>query len=244
MKRVTALLLAAVIVAASSTSTDALNMVTAEATLDWTEFRFTTSGTLVVTGIENGMVHAFGSAPTTPITETGSAIAHASIDNGFLTATAGAATTGDGGSPNAGQASAVVLASITLFGTGTGSVVVTVPYQLSLVSVETDERDLTSAEANVSFEIGPGVSARGDARDAIDLDGEGSISRDGILTTASREFSNPTWGPLVSFSGTAQVSVTSAVPEDTSSLLLLAVGLLALAALLYTRIRTGNDVSQ
>jgi hypothetical protein len=243
MKRVAALLLAAVIVAASSTSADALNMVTAEATLDGTEFRFTTTGTLVVSGTENGMVHAFGSAPTTPTTNTGSAIAHASIDNGFLAATAGAATTGEGGLPNAGQASAVVLASITLFGTGTGSVVVAVPYQLSLVSVETDERDLTSAEANVSFEIGPGVSARGDARDAIDLNGAGSISRDGILT-ASREFSNPTWGPLVSFSGTAQVSVTSALPEDTSSLLLLTVGLLVLAALLYTRFRASDGVSQ
>jgi hypothetical protein len=243
MKLVTALLLAAVIVAASSTSADALNMVTAEATLDWTGFTFTTTGTLVVSP-QNTMIHTPPSAPTTPITDTGLAIAHASVDNGFLSATAGAATIADGGLPNAGQASAFVLATTTLFGTGTGSVVVTLPYHLALTSVETDERDLTSASASVNFDIGPGVSAGGDVRDAIDLDGAGSFIRDGTLRAESREFSNPTWGPLVSFSGTAQVSVTSALPEDMSSLLLLTAGLLVLAALLYTRIRTGNGVSQ
>jgi hypothetical protein len=235
MKLAAAVLLA-VIVLVSSTSAEALSIVNAEAILDWTGFTFTTTGTLAVSLIDQPRISvSTWYTPTTPTTTTGSASAEASAVNGYLTAAAGAQTIADGGLPNVGEASAFVSETFWLYGTGTGSLVVTVPYHLALTSLEADERDLTHAAAGVNFVIGPGVSGVDYVWDAITLDGAGSISRDGILTAASREFSNPTWGPLVSLSGTTHVYASSALPEDTSSVLLLVLGLLVIGAFRWRR---------
>jgi hypothetical protein len=96
----------------------------------------------------------------------------ASAVNGLVTANAGAHTIADGGVPHVGEVSASVSETFWFHGTGTGSLVVTIPYQLTVTSLETGERDLTRAAAGVIFDIGPGVSGRDfmDA-DAITLDG-------------------------------------------------------------------------
>lgn len=227
MKLAAALLLVA-IVAASSTSAEALSIVEAEATLNWTGFTFTTTGTLAAKRIDGPEVQVSTSAPTTPTTPTGSATADASAVNGFLTANATAETIADGGLPHVGEGSAVVTETFWFTGTGSGSLVVTLPYHLELTSVETGDRDITSASASVSFFTGPGVGSNDDwfVSDTISLAGAGTLSRDGVLT-ASRHLSNSSFGPLVVLGGQAEVRVSSAVPE-TGSLVLLTLGLLVI----------------
>jgi hypothetical protein len=173
----------AIIIAASSTSAEA-TMVNAEAIFDWTGFTFTTTGTLSATMI----VQASQGATTTTMTK-GSAIAAASAVNGFLTTSAGAVA-----SPrfaNVGRANVFASSVFWFYGTGAGSLVVTVPYNLELNSVETSDRDITSASASVFLFTGPGVGGSSDASDALSLTGAGAMSHDGTLTATSRRLFNP-----------------------------------------------------
>lgn len=217
------LLIALAVVLHAASAAEAVSIVSAEATLDWTGFTFTTTGTLAVTGI-----YPAGHNETPWTQTTGSATAAASTTNGFLAATAGAVTTGGEGFPNVGQASASAYSIFSLYGTGSGSLVVTLPYRLEVTSVETDALDITNASAAVRFFTGPGVGSNDDwfASDALALVGAGTLSRVGVLT-ASRPFSNPTWGPLVFLNGQAEARAVAAVPEPTT-LLLVGVGLVGI----------------
>jgi hypothetical protein len=237
-------LLLAVILAISSTAAEALSTVNAEGIFDWSSFTFTTTGTLSATMIQQASQGASTSTKTTPTTPEGSATAAASAVNGFLTISAGALTTSGGGFANVGQADVFASSVFWFYGTGVGSLVVTVPYHLELTSVETSNNDITSASAWVNLFTGPGVGSNPDwfVSDAISLTGAGAMSRDGVLK-ASRPLFNPTFGPLVGLFLDAEVRASAAVPEP-SSLVLLTLGLLVLGALLVQRRVTAAQLSR
>ena len=226
MKLAVALTLA-MIVAASSPSAEALSVVNAEATFDWTSFAFTTTGTLAATMIVQASQGAFTSVSTTPTTPEGSATATASAVNGLITISAGAEAGGPGFF-NVGQADVFASSIFWFYGTGDGSLVVTVPYHLELTSVETSDVDITSASASVNLFTGPGVGSNPDwfVSDALSLTGDGAVILDGVLT-ASRPLSSPTFGPLVGLFLQAEVTASAAVPEA-NTLLLLGLALLFL----------------
>jgi hypothetical protein len=227
MRLATALFFA-IIIAASSTSAEA-SVVSAEATADWTSFTFTTTGNLSATMIVQASQEASTSTTTTPTTPEGSATAAASAVNGFLTTSAGAVATGPGFA-NVGRGFVFASSVFWFYGTGTGSLVVTVPYHLELNSVETSDRDITSASASVNLFTGPGVGGSTDASDALSLTGAGAMSHDGMLTATSRLLVNPTFGPLVDLGLFTEVRASAAVPETTSTLVLLTLGLLVIGA--------------
>jgi hypothetical protein len=224
-------LLLAVIIAASSTSAEALSIVNAEATFDWTGLAFTTTGTLSATMISIGDRRASTSTRTTPTTPSDSATAAGSAVNGFVTLSAGAVATAPAGSRNTGSASLFADNISWFYGTGVGSLVVTVPYHLKVSSIETSDNDFTSASALVQLFTGPGVGSNPDwvVSDALSLTGAGAMSHDGVLSV-SHPLSDPTWGPLVGFWLQGEVNVSAAVPEETSPVLLLMLGLLGIGA--------------
>ena len=230
-------LLLAVILAASSTSAEAVSTVNAEATFDWTGFTFTTTGTLSATMIVQASQGASTFTTTTPTTPGGSATDVASAVNGFLTTSAGAVATAPGFT-NVGQADIFASSVFWFYGTGAGSLVVTVPYHLELTSVETSDNDITSASAWLNLSTGPGVGSNSDwfVSDALSLTEAGAMSRDGVLT-ASRPLFNPTFGPLVSLDLQTEVRASAAVPETTSPLVLLTLGLLVIGASLAVQRR-------
>lgn len=222
MKLAGALILTA-LVAASATSAEALSVVSAEATLDWTGFTFTTTGTLSPIMIVYPLPPSGSTfTKTTPSNPGGMASADASSVNGFLSASTSALTTPGEGLPNVGQAGASASSVFFFYATGSGELVVTVPYQLELSIVETSDLDLTSSSASVLLS-----GARGSFdSDSIELTGAGTMTSVGSLTAAI-PLGNATFGPLLSFHASADVRASAAVPEA-PSLLLLGLGILAL----------------
>jgi len=221
----------AIIIAASSTSAEA-SMVNAEATADWTGFTFTTTGTLSVTIVAADQNDS-KRTKTTPTTPEGSATAAASAVNGFLTTSAGAVATGPG-LLNVGGADAFADSVLFFYATGAGSLVVTVPYHLELNALASlmlppSKEDFTSASAEVLLFGG------NSDRFALSLTGAGAMSHDGMLTTSVSLF-NPTFEQLVVFELSSKVTVSAAVvPETTSTLVLLTLGLLVIGAPLACR---------
>src|SRR4029450_13477384 len=164
-----------VIVIMLSTSAEAVSIVNAEATLDWPGFAFTTTGTLSATMTTNVEQRASPSAIAS-----GSATAAGSAVNGFVTLSAGAGATAP--LTNTGQAN-LFGDNIFLFtGTGVGSLVVAIPYNLEISSSQTSNNDLTSANASVELSTGPGVGSS--VSDALSLTGAGGTSRDGVLNVS------------------------------------------------------------
>jgi hypothetical protein len=219
MKLCAALLLT-VIVIMSSTSAEAVSIVNAEATLDWTGFAFTTTGTLSATMTTNGDQSASPSAIAS-----GSATAAGSAVNGFVILSAGAVATAP--LTNTGQANLDGHNIFLFTGTGAGSLVVTIPYHLEISSSQTSNIDLTSANASVELSTGPGVGSS--ASDALSLTGAGAMSRDGVLNV-SLPLVDPTSGSLVGFFLQSEVNASTAVPEETNSALLLTISLLVIGA--------------
>jgi hypothetical protein len=219
MKLCSALLLT-VIVIMLSTSAEAVSIVNAEATLDWTGFAFTTTGTLSATMTTNVEQRASPSAIAS-----GSATAAGSAVNGFVTLSAGAVATAP--LTNTGRAN-LFGDNIFLFtGTGVGSLVVTIPYNLEISSSQTSNNDFTSANASVELSTGPGVGSS--ASDALSLTGAGAMSRDGVLNV-SLPLVDPTSGQMVAFFLHSEVNVRASVPEATNSALLLSISLLVIGA--------------
>jgi hypothetical protein len=221
MKSCAALLLT-VIVIMLSTSAEAVSIVNAEATLDWTGFAFTTTGTLAATMTTKGDQRASTSAIAS-----GSATAAGSATNGFVILSAGAVATAPALLTSTGRA---ILNGDNVFwftGTGVGSLVVTIPYHLEISSSQTSNNDFTSANASVELFTGPGVGSS--ASDALSLTGAGAMSRDGVLNV-SLPLVDPTSGALVAFFLQSEVNVSAAVPEETNSALLLSISLLVIGA--------------
>src|SRR4029450_2344670 len=202
MKLCAALLLT-VIVIMLSTSAEAVSIVNAEATLDWPGFAFTTTGTLSATMTTNVEQRASPSAIAS-----GSATAAGSAVNGFVTLSAGAVAT----APLTSTGRPTLFGdNIFLFtGTGVGSLVVTIPYNLEISSSQTSNNDFTSANASVELSTGPGVGSS--ASDALSLTGAGAMSRDGVLNV-SFPLVDPTSEQMVAFFLHSEVNVSAAVPE-------------------------------
>ena len=197
-------------------SAEALGIATADVTLDWSGFAYTTTGSLAITRIDrpDGYPQASTSTNTTDSTPLGTATATASSVNGLMTASSTATTLGDGGAANVAVSYATAQDTFWLYGTGQGVLTVTVPYHMVLTAVgDNPARDLFDADASVSFSTGPGFIQGGWITDTLALHSAGSITRDGVLIAQSGYLDQPTWGPLTSLGGSASTTAVAQVSE-------------------------------
>ena len=221
MKSCAALLLT-VIVIMLSTSAEAVSIVNAEATLDWTGFAFTTTGTLSAT-----MTTKSDQRASTSAIASGSATAAGSAVDGFVILSAGAVATAPALLTSTSRAILFGDNQFWFTGTGVGSLVVTIPYHLEISSSQTSNNDFASANVSVElFRHPPGVGSS--ASDALSLTGAGAMSRDGVLNV-SLPLVDPS-ATLVGFFLQSEVNVSAAVPEETNSALLLSISLLVIGA--------------
>jgi hypothetical protein len=229
------------------------------ATLDWTGFTFTvTSGlTVSVVGASDfdlsfasttlgGSSQEIkdGSSPQSSTsafsqysTGTANGVAQAATANGFLTTSSQASTTSLQPSINFAESNAFTSHDFFLYGTGTGTLTVSIPFTLSVACNSSQPLgspavDLTTAaDASVFLEIGPGNVGL-PVSDTISCQNNPGVTN-GVLTV-SENFTNPTFGPLVSIDASASTDAEAKVPEP-SGLLLLAIGLTGLAGTLLRK---------
>ncbi len=175
-------------------------------------------------GLENDLSF---SAATSLANAGGSGFASAwGTDDGMVQSQSLSSTFGE--SPSHIQARSAVSASeaFWLYAHGTGTLSVSIPYTLQiLVSARPDtpdalNNDLIEAISSVSFHIGPGASFGGVYSDSIHWSRTDPL-KSGLLTksgkvTLSRNFQEPTWGPLVGIFAQADTSATAIVPEPAS----------------------------
>ena len=134
------ILIAATFLILGAIPAHALSTASAFATIDWTGFTFTTTGDLSVTVAQSfAPQESGGPVSVTPTTAFGTANAAGSAVNGLLTAAASATTLQPGaGFGNFGVGHASALDQFILAGTGTGSIVVSVPYHIAVFVDVTD----------------------------------------------------------------------------------------------------------
>jgi hypothetical protein len=228
-------------------------MVLSRATLDWTGFSFSVSGSLTIDSIDYSSRWSSSDAHTTfgewdhtsssdgDVTASsgyavgsGAATAEASVGNGFLRSDSVAVTSGE--LPNSNEASSSVFSSsgFWLYGHGAGSLTVSVPYELSVQLLEDDSATGLAANqhgegsASVSLQLGPGAGWY--AFDALSYAeggpfGDGSSAKQGLLVL-SRDFVEPWYGPLVFIGASASTEAVATVPEP-PTLVLMTIGLIA-----------------
>jgi len=232
-------LLATIFLVLNAAPAHALNSASAFATLNWAGFTFTTTGSVNVMNITVIDQHGDSFTSMTPTTAFGTASASASSVNGFVTAAAAATTLGFGGDVNVGRAIGIAQDFLVLFGTGTGTVVVSVPYH---IGVNIDEPDPSFDKAFASATIGISDLLSVPTLTTLVLDATGSVTRDGVLTVAT-PYPAPIGAPFTfGFRIFADVTATSAVPE-VPTMLLVAFGLV-LAMLVLRARRRGPLVSR
>jgi hypothetical protein len=246
-------LLSAVPVAQASAG----SIVLAQATLNWNAFAFSVSGGLSIDeviynsewsnsfatttqgGTQNNESFGGGTrASSGYLAAHGAAGAHAGADAGVLGSSSAAATYGSSPVANVGASGNLASTAFWLYGHGTGTLTVQVPYELRL-AVETNgsKFDELNAEAEVSINLGPGAGWF--ASDSLSWANSGAPVDGLLLKTGflvlSRDFSEPSWGPLVSMgAGTSTIAV-AAVPEP-SELVLFGLGIVSLAfVVVHTR---------
>lgn len=180
------------------------------ATLDWTGYTFSVSGTLVVDRIEG--IQRF-------VTSNG----NASNDDGFITLSADAHGFASD-FPDIQRAALTISETFWLTGHGVGTLTISFPYTLT-ASCSHGATDGATAQSSVFLHTGPGAGSGRDHRETLNcVDGE---SRSGMLTV-SQTLVNPTFGPLVSIWLTANTDAVATAPEI-PSLALLPVGVVAVA---------------
>jgi hypothetical protein len=230
-------LLVAFLIAAFDTSAEAVSIVSVEATFDYAHVTFTIADTLMPTTIFAAFPgDVFTGTTMTPPIPGGLATATASSVNGVITIAAGAVAT-DSAFANTARAFADVSAGFSMLGTGSGTIVINVPYHLEIVGIDTTDRDFTSAFASVFLSAGPG---RPNVSDAIELIGAGGVSRDGVLTISDGIVLHPNFFAGVGAGLFAEVRVLASVPES-SSIVLLGLGLSAVVVSVRRRLWAAND---
>ena len=223
------------------------------ATLDWTGFTFTVTSGLTVSVVDAGDF-AFSFASTTLgepssaqgsntsafsqySTSTANGVAQAATANGFVATSSEASTTSLQPSINFAESSVFIERSFFLYGSGVGTLTVSIPFTLSVACNSSQPLgspavDLTTAaDASVFLEIGPGNLGL-PASDTISCQNNPGLTN-GVLTV-SENFTNPTFGPLVSIVAGASTDAEAKVPEP-SGLLLLSIGLTGLAGTLLRK---------
>jgi hypothetical protein len=205
--------------------------VLAQASLDWSNFAWHVSGGLTISEIVPAYVGSssfsetaqgpsqfnfgdtFSSAASSYITATGEGTSNGSAQNGALKSSSISAT--EGGSPSFDFASSDVFASTSfwLYGTGAGTLTVEVPYSLMIGAAldPTSPLHLALAAASVSIQLGPGAGFF--ASDSLSWQlGDAPLTKSGTLVV-SKEFHEPTFGPLVFIGAHASTDAVTAVPE-------------------------------
>jgi hypothetical protein len=227
------------------------------ATLEWTGFTFTVTSGLTVSvvdatdfdlsfasttlggssqEIKNGSPQSNTSAFSQYSTSTANGAAQAATANGFFTTSSEASTTSLQPGINFAESNAFISHDFFLYGTGAGTLTVSIPFTLSVACNSSQPPgspavDLTTAaDASVFLEIGPGNPLL--ASDTISCQNNPGV-RNGVLTV-SENFTNPTFGPLVSILARASTDAEAKVPEP-SGLLLLSIGLTGLAGTLLRK---------
>jgi hypothetical protein len=222
------------------------------ASLDWTGFTFTVTSGLTVSVVDAGDF-AFSFASTTLgepssaqgsnasafsqySTSTANGVAQAATANGFVATSSQASTTSLQPSSNFAESSVFIERDFFLYGSGVGTLTVSIPFTLSVACssqpLGSPAVDLTTAaDASVFLEIGPGNLGL-PASDTISCQNNPGVTN-GVLTV-SENFTNPTFGPLVSIDARASTDAEAKVPEP-SGLLLLSIGLTGLAGTLLRK---------
>jgi PEP-CTERM motif len=213
----------------------------AAATLDWSGLTFTVSGSLVATevllpgtlscsfaseagasglastpvgGESGGCKESLNTSASSAYSAlSGNAAAQAATVNGFLTSSSQAATTSSVWNRNFGQSSAFTGFAFGFSGSGVGSLIVTIPYTLSVAcSVPPDPNQTATANGSVSLMIGPGVEpGTPSSSNSVSCKTNPGITT-GFLTV-SEDFDNPHGERLVSVDAIAQTSAGASVPE-------------------------------
>jgi hypothetical protein len=216
----------------------------AEATLDWTGFSFRVSDGLTIDSVVYSYLGSTASAETRHGTgqtilgtrsssanshysnALGEATSTSGIVNGALSSHSEAASFEEPTIDSAG-AGAFASTSFWLYGSGAGVLTVEVPYELH-IEATAGPGATVGATALVSLELGPGTGWF--ASDSLTWDlSSPFMTRKGTLLL-SREFVEPTWGPLVFIGAGASTEAITAVPEP-STMALLALGGLSAVSL-------------
>jgi hypothetical protein len=187
------------------------------ATLDWADWAFTVSGTIVVSDVVYPMAPMMWTTATPGAT--------ASIVDGLLSTSARAQALET--SNQQAQASTMTMSDFWLYGSGVGTVTVSVPYALQATCTSQYFNESAGSSAGVWLEDGPGVRANGFQSASLGC-GEGA-SLSGMLTV-SRDV-DTAYGPLVDFMAGTHATAFATVSDGGSSFVLLATALLGLAAL-------------
>jgi len=222
---------------------------TSSAVLDWTNFRFTVGGSLVISyidyvdgppppfinsaiaatsgGTSQGFDRANASADFAYSNNLGHATASASAVNGLLqsSAEAGANST----SYHFARSSTFIANDFWLYGSGTGTLTATLPYRLTAMCSPPAFNELSSANSGVGLSVGPGFTF-GQSVSANLSCTDGPSTKTGDLTV-TRSFDNPTWGPLVGFDAATVIDAVVSVPDSVSTSVLFAIGLLGVGVM-------------
>jgi hypothetical protein len=117
-----------------------------------------------------------------------------------------------------------------LYGSGVGTVTVSVPYAMQAVCTTQGIRDTASSSAGVWLEDGPGVRANGFQSANLGCGSGAELS--GVLTV-SRDV-DTAYGPLLDFMAGTQTMAFATVPDLAPTCALMALGLLGIGLLTLT----------
>jgi hypothetical protein len=206
------------------------------ASLDWPHWTFTVSGPLVISQIDypDGAPPAINVATATLplLTDTAMSTATASAVDGMLSTSAKATVLET--ETALAHASTLTMENFWLYGSGSGTVTVSVPYAVQ-ATCSSGFNEAAEASAGVFLEDGPGVRPNG--YQAVHAScGDGPLA--GILSV-SLPFDQPTWGPLVDFMAGTTVMARATIPDSGSSVVLLVTALLGLG-LCRQRVKVSN----
>jgi hypothetical protein len=119
-----------------------------------------------------------------------------------------------------------------LYGTGVGSLSLSLPYTLMANCDRTNPgTETATAFSTINLSIGPGSGTS--TSDTVSCSGSGNQQKTGFLTL-SKQFDNPFFGPLVSIDASGTTQAIATVPESSSAAMLV-VGLVFLSTFWFQR---------